>query len=252
MVERTERGISERGKQGSGGTRMLLADRVYHVMHSRIANGSYAADQRLPSENELADELDVSRPVLRAALERLRTEGLIYSRQGAGSFVRSRDERPSLGYSPVETIADIQRCYEFRLTIEPDAAYYAARRRNQAMLDELSQVLALLSDATSQHSHREDADYAFHMAITAASNNHYYEASMKALREHIHVGMRLHGRSLMNDRSSGLEHVFQEHVGIFEAIRDQDADAAKARMRQHIESSRNRLFEDRLFDLSLK
>ena len=252
MVERTERGISERGKQGSGGTRMLLADRVYHVMHSRIANGSYAADQRLPSENELADELDVSRPVLRAALERLRTEGLIYSRQGAGSFVRSRDERPSLGYSPVETIADIQRCYEFRLTIEPDAAYYAARRRNQAMLDELSQVLALLSDATSQHSHREDADYAFHMAITAASNNHYYEASMKALREHIHVGMRLHGRSLMNDRSSGLEHVFQEHVDIFEAIRDQDADAAKARMRQHIESSRNRLFEDRLFDLSLK
>ena len=252
MVERTERGISERGKQGSGGTRMLLADRVYHVMHSRIANGSYAADQRLPSENELADELDVSRPVLRAALERLRTEGLIYSRQGAGSFVRSRDERPSLGYSPVETIADIQRCYEFRLTIEPDAAYYAARRRNQAMLDELSQVLALLSDATSQHSHREDADYAFHMAITAASNNHYYEASMKALREHIHVGMRLHGRSLMNDRSSGLEHVFQEHVDIFEAIRNQDADAAKARMRQHIESSRNRLFEDRLFDLSLK
>ena len=252
MVERTERGISERGKQGSGGTRMLLADRVYHVMHSRIANGSYAADQRLPSENELADELDVSRPVLRAALERLRTEGLIYSRQGAGSFVRSRDEPPSLGYSPVETIADIQRCYEFRLTIEPDAAYYAARRRNQAKLDELSQVLALLGDATSQHSHREDADYAFHMAITAASNNHYYEASMKALREHIHVGMRLHGRSLMNDRSSGLEHVFQEHVDIFEAIRDQDADAAKARMRQHIESSRNRLFEDRLFDLSLK
>lgn len=240
------------GKQGTGGARMLLADRVYHVMHSRIANGSYAADQRLPSENELAIELNVSRPVLRAALERLRSEGLIYSRQGAGSFVRPSDAQHGLGYSPVETIADIQRCYEFRLTIEPDAAYYAAQRRNQEMLDELSQVLALLSDATSQHSHREDADYAFHMAITAAANNHYYEASMKALREHIHVGMRLHGRSLMNDRSTGLEHVFNEHVGIYEAIRDRDAEAAKSRMRQHIESSRNRLFEDRLFDLSLK
>ena len=231
---------------------MLLADRVYHVMHSRIANGAYAADQRLPSENELAIELAVSRPVLRAALERLRTEGLIYSRQGAGSFVRPREERQGLGYSPVETIADIQRCYEFRLTIEPDAAFYAAQRRNQGILDELSQVLELLSDATSQHSHREDADYAFHMAITAASNNHYYEASMKALREHIHVGMRLHGRSLMNERSAGLEHVFGEHMGIYEAIRDRDAEAARSRMRAHIESSRNRLFEDRLFDLSLK
>jgi GntR family transcriptional repressor for pyruvate dehydrogenase complex len=252
VVERAERRISERSKQGSGGARMLLADRVYHVMHSRITNGSYAADQRLPSENDLALEFDVSRPVLRAALERLRSEGLIYSRQGAGSFVRSREETQALGYSPVETIADIQRCYEFRLTIEPDAAYYAARRRNQNMLEELERAVSLLSDATSQHSHREDADYAFHMAITAASNNHYYEASMKALREHIHVGMRLHGRSLMNDRSAGLEHVFKEHVSIFEAIRESDADAAKAHMQQHIESSRNRLFEDRLFDLSLK
>lgn len=231
---------------------MLLADRVYHIMHSRIANGAYAADQRLPSENELALELDVSRPVLRAALERLRSEGLIYSRQGAGSFVRPRDDQHGLGYSPVETIADIQRCYEFRLTIEPDAAYYAARRRNQAMLDELQQVLSLLSDATSQHSHREDADYAFHMTIAAAANNHYYATSMKALREHIHVGMRLHGRSLMNERSSGLEHVLEEHIGIFDAIRAQDGEAARARMRAHIESSRGRLFEDRLFDLSLK
>lgn len=252
-MQRIERRNSERAKQGTGGPRMLLADRVYHVMHSRIANGTYVGDERLPSENELATELAVSRPVLRAALERLRAEGLIYSRQGAGSFVHPRDERQQgLGYSPVETIADIQRCYEFRLTIEPDAAYYAAQRRNQETLDELNQVLTLLSDATSQHSHREDADYAFHMAITAASNNHYYEASMKALREHIHVGMRLHGHSLMNDRSTGLEHVFQEHVGIFQAIRDHDAEAAKTRMRQHIESSRNRLFEDRLFDLSLK
>lgn len=244
--------MSEQGKQMIGGTRMLLGDRVYHIMHSRIANGAYAADQRLPSENDLALELDVSRPVLRAALERLRSEGLIYSRQGAGSFVRSREGQVGLGYSPVETIADIQRCYEFRLTIEPDAAYYAALRRNQAMLDEMEQVLTLLTDATSQHSHREDADYAFHMAITTASNNHYYAASMKALREHIHVGMRLHGRSLMNDRDTGLEHVLKEHVGIFDAIRSQDADAAKTRMRQHIESSRGRLFEDRLFDLSMK
>src|SRR5690606_35152563 len=91
---RWELGMAERDKQGSGGTRMLLADRVYHIMHSRIANGAYAADHRLPSENELATELDVSRPVLRAALERLRGEGLIVSRQGAGSFVRPRDDRP--------------------------------------------------------------------------------------------------------------------------------------------------------------
>jgi GntR family transcriptional repressor for pyruvate dehydrogenase complex len=59
----------------------------------------------------------VSRPILRTALARLKTEGMIVSRQGAGSFVRDR-ATTTLGFSPVETIADIQRCYEFRLTIE--------------------------------------------------------------------------------------------------------------------------------------
>lgn len=176
---------------------------------------------------------------------------MIYSRQGAGSFVKAKVDK-TLGYSPVETIADIQRCYEFRLTIEPDAAFYAAQRRNDAVLGELAQVLDLLNDATSQHSHREDADYAFYMAIAHATNNHYYLASMKALREHIHVGMRLHGKSLMSDTVSGLDHVFKEHLGIYEAIRDRDAEQARTRMHDHIETSLNRLFEGRVFDLSMK
>ena len=91
--------------------RTLFADRVYQLLLTRISNGEYAPDHKLPSEKELSDQFDVSRPIVREALERLRKEGLIYSRQGAGSFVRLRTEPRSLGFPPVETIADIQRCY---------------------------------------------------------------------------------------------------------------------------------------------
>ena len=66
---------------------MLLADVVYDSIRRAIANGDYAEDERLPGENALADQFDVSRPVIRAALKRLREEGLVTSRQGSGSYV---------------------------------------------------------------------------------------------------------------------------------------------------------------------
>lgn len=230
--------------------RTLFADRVYQLLLTRISNGEYPPDHKLPSEKELSEQFDVSRPIVREALERLRKADVIYSRQGAGSFVRLRTEPRSLGFPPVETIADIQRCYEFRLTIEPEAAYYAAKRRNEAAIANIAQVVELLSSATDQQRHREDADFAFHLAVADASNNHYYSSAMQALRSHIAVGMKLHGMALMGP-GRGLEKVLDEHRQIYESIRDGNAETARQHMRLHLEGSRNRLFEDRVLDLSL-
>ena len=158
----------------------------------------------------------------------------------------------ALGYTPVETIADIQRCYEFRLTIEVDAAGLAAQRRNQGILDEMEQALDLLSDATGSRLHREDADFTFHLAIARASNNQYYAATLKALRDHIYVGMKMHGDALMSDGASALENVLEEHRGIYQAIADRDPDRARAVMRQHVSHSRERLFGAGVMDLSMQ
>ncbi|WP_152046775.1 FadR/GntR family transcriptional regulator [Aureimonas psammosilenae] len=230
-----------------------LSDRIYETLKERIATGVYGADERLPGEYDLAASFDVSRPIVREALERLRSDGLIYSRRGAGSFARPR--RPpapvqNLGFAPVETIADIQRCYEFRLTIEPEAAAYAARRRNDEALARIEAALAMLDDATRQQRHREDADFAFHIAVAKASNNHYHLSALQALKEHIAVGMKLHGLTLIGP-TPGLQRVFAEHTGIFEAIRAGDAESAASRMRAHLRGSLERLFEGRLLDLAL-
>lgn len=228
-----------------------LVDKVYGQLVQRIASGEYAPDQKLPGEHDLASLLNVSRPVLRDALGRLREDGLIYSRQGSGSFVHARAGHRPLGFARVETIADIQRCFEFRITMESDAAHFAAMRRNEAGLDKMTAALALLREATRKLRHREDADFAFHLAVSEAANNHYYSTSLNALKEHVAVGMKLHGLSLVG-APSGLEQVYDEHSAIYEAIRDRNADAARAAMRQHLESSRDRLFEGRLLDLSCK
>jgi len=241
LDERAAGGEGPRAKPG-------LADRVYHLLYSRISNGDYPATQKLPSEKTLADEFGVSRPVLRAALERLREQGLIHSRQGAGSFVREIRTAP-LGFARVETIADIQRCYEFRIAIETAATRAAAARRNGETLEEIRTALSLMNAATDTLTHREDADFAFHLAIAKAANNQYFEASMRALREHIYVGMKLHGQSLMTNGAKDLKEVLGEHAAILAAIRDGDADAAERLMRSHLSHSRDRLFGGALIDL---
>ena len=238
-------------QERSKGARLSLADRVYAALHARVVNGDYAPQQKLPAEKDLSVEFGVSRPVLRTALERLRSEGLITSRQGAGNFVRGTATPPPLGFQRVETIADIQRCYEVRLAVEVDAAGLAALRRNEAALAEMEGALRLLAAATGSRIHREDADFAFHQAITRASNNQYFVATLQALREHIHVGMKLHGESLMSDGAKALEAVLAEHAAIHAAIRDGDAEAARGRMRQHILHSQSRLFGGGLLDLRM-
>ena len=229
-----------------------LVDRVFEQLQQRIHSGSYAPDQRLPSEHELAAMLGVSRPIVRDALGMLREQGVVYSRQGAGTFVKAQKASAvaPLAYSPVETIADIQRCYEFRMTIEPDGAWYAAKRRDENAVQKIAATLAQLHDATRHQLHRSDADFLFHRAVTEASNNHYYLASMDALKQHIAVGMHLHGLSLMGPRGR-LEGVFDEHNAIYRAILAGDADLARDTMRRHLEGSRDRLFEGKVLDLSL-
>jgi GntR family transcriptional repressor for pyruvate dehydrogenase complex len=243
-VERDDRDAAREPPRAKPG----LADRVYHLLYSRISNGDYPANQKLPSEKTLADEFGVSRPILREALERLREQGIVHSRQGAGSFVREIRTAP-LGFARVETIADIQRCYEFRICIETMSARLAAARRDEETLGEIATALSLMQGATESQTHREDADFAFHLAIAKAANNQYFEASIRALRDHIYVGMKLHGQSLMTDGAKALKHVFGEHSAIFAAIRDGEGERAAELMRGHLVHSRDRLFGGTLIDL---
>jgi GntR family transcriptional repressor for pyruvate dehydrogenase complex len=200
-------------------------------MHRAIKSGAYKPDERLPTEHELAMEFEVSRPVVREALRRLREQGFIYSRRGSGSYVRAFGLREPLGFGQLENVADLLNCYEFRLTLEPAAAAAAALRHDGERLD-----------ATNRQSHREDADYQFHLAIARAARNSYFSTAMEALKDHIAMGMKFHGMSVKRE-ASGLTRVFAEHEAIAKAIADGDAEAARQLMLQHLTGSRDRLFE---------
>jgi GntR family transcriptional repressor for pyruvate dehydrogenase complex len=225
----------------SGTTRKSLADIVFERMLRAIKSGAYQPDERLPTEHDLAAEFEVSRPIIREALRRLREQGLIYSRRGAGSFVRVLGMKEPLGFGQLENIADLLNCYEFRLTLEPAAAAAAAARHDATSLAAIRQALELMRDATNRQSHREDADFQFHLAIARAARNSYFSTAMEALKDHIAVGMKFHGASIKRE-TSGLSRVFAEHEAIADAIAAGDGANAKLLMHSHLTGSRERLF----------
>jgi GntR family transcriptional repressor for pyruvate dehydrogenase complex len=224
--------------------RRSLSDTVFERIQRSIKSGAYAVDERLPTEHALATEFQVSRPVVRDALQRLREQGFIYSRRGAGSFVLEQGVREPLGFGQMENLSDLQHCYDFRLTIEPEAAAMAARRHSAEALERMKQALSLLRDATNRQAHRADADFMFHLSIAQASVNPYFVTAMQALEEHIAVGMRLHGLSLRST-ADGLKRVLAEHTAILDAIRSSDPDLARDLMHSHLKESRDRLFSPR-------
>ncbi|TDK32195.1 FadR family transcriptional regulator [Rhizobium deserti] len=226
----------------TGTARRGLADIVFERMLRAIKSGAYKPDERLPTEHDLAAEFEVSRPVIREALKRLRDQSLIYSRRGAGSFVRSVGLRNPLGFGQLENVADLLNCYEFRLTLEPAAAAAAAARHDADRLMAIRQALELLRDATNRQSHREDADFQFHLAIARAAQNNYFSTAMEALKEHIAVGMKFHGASIKRE-VSGLTRVFGEHEAIASAIASRNEDEARKLMLEHLNGSRERLFQ---------
>jgi DNA-binding FadR family transcriptional regulator len=220
-----------------------LSDFVYERIFEMIISGECPQHSRLPAESELARRFSVSRPVVRAALARLRDDGIVVSRQGSGSFVRRRPDAAMLRFVPVASVTDIQRCYEFRIVLEGAAAALAAERRNEADLAELDAALAELDACIRDGRLGVEADARFHAAVAAASHNPFHLSVQRSLEPSIAVGMNLARNLSLLRPAVRLRVVQDEHVLIARAIADGHPEQARAAMETHVGNARRRVFE---------
>ena len=171
------------------------ADQLYRLLADMIEQGRLAEDGRLPPEGELAEKFGVSRYVIREALTRLRLAGVIVSRKGSGSFVRKRtgeDVRaPETSLAYVDSIAQVRRCFEFRIGVEGETAYFAAQNRNAEALLEMRAALNRLEEAVASGNVGMDADYEFHLAVARATGNSFFATVIELMRVPIEFGIKL-------------------------------------------------------------
>ncbi|NBY28399.1 MAG: FadR family transcriptional regulator [Betaproteobacteria bacterium] len=218
-----------------------LADRVYRELLALIIQGDLQEGDRLSTEQAIADQFKTSRPTVREALSRLRADGIIASRQGAGTFVTRRPDPDLPRFMPLESLSDVRRCLEFRIVIEGGAAALAAEMADEADLAQIQAELALLQTAVSQNSLGVQEDFGFHLAIARASKNQFFSLSLPVSSPMV-FGMDLLRRFSLSKSHERLIGVQAEHVAVVEAILQRDSTAAEAAMRRHLENTRRRMF----------
>jgi len=171
------------------------------------------------SEQQLADRFHLSKAAVRAALARLRAEGLLVAEPRRGHVV-----------APL-TLRDLGEVYALRLLLEPAAAAAAAARIDRA---DVTRLREQLDDADSIDGFLE-ANRAVHVTVAAASGNRRLEAIVDRLLDD---SERAIGVALRTDR---VPHVRDEHAALLAALAERDAGAAERLMRTTIERFRDEL-----------
>lgn len=222
-----------------------MRTRPQHVvagLKDKILSGELAPGAKLPSEAELIEEYAVSRTVVREAVSRLQAEGLVETFQGRGSFVLAVPEPSSftLETSAIRSHHDVLAMVDFRIGVETEAAALAAARVTPAAGAAITAAHA--SFTAAGHEGAVEADFAFHRAIAAATDNRFYVDLLDSLGPMMIMlpRTRLGEEYTMTD-ATHVQRVQREHDNIAAAVLAGDVETARAAMRLHLGNTRRRL-----------
>lgn len=219
-----------------------LAQGVVDGLKERVLAGDLVPGAKLPSESALVEAYGVSRTVVREAVSRLQAEGLAETFQGRGSFVLAVPEPStfSLESSAIRTHHDVLAMVDFRLGVESEAAALAADRATPERVDDIENALA--DFGASGHEGAVEADFAFHRAVAAATDNRFYVDLLDSLGPMMIMLPRTQlGEEHSMTDAQHVDRVLREHEQVSAAIRASDAATARAAMRVHLGNTRRRL-----------
>lgn len=198
---------------------------------SAIQLGIFRTGDRLPSERELAERLNVSRATLREAMSALRTAGFVSTSRGRGGGTVVGSGAPDWTPAPVSAAdrrAEIEDITVFRSVIEPGAAHCAAQADLSA--DQRTLLTDCLEDlrvAGSPTEYRQ-ADARLHLAIATVCGSDALSSACGTVQVKIHQLLAEIPFLRKNIESSE-----EQHRLIVQAVLDGDADLARSVMHDH-------------------
>jgi GntR family transcriptional regulator, transcriptional repressor for pyruvate dehydrogenase complex len=211
--------------------RSPLVDLAVSQLREQVMSGQWPVGGRLPAETELAQRLEVGRSTVREAVRALVHAGLLETRQGSGTYVRS--VTPGGDWEPRLRRAAVLEVYEVRQALEVQAARLAAERRTDADIASIRECLAGRERARAQakDSAFVEADLAFHRCVVAAAHNallaEMFDSFAAALREAL--------AAIVSDRGLGDVGADPAHARLAEAIEAGDPAAAERAARDQLD-----------------
>jgi GntR family transcriptional repressor for pyruvate dehydrogenase complex len=216
-----------------------IYEEVAEALLSMIKEGELQPGDRLDSVQQLAENFQVGRSAIREALSALRAMGLVEMKQGEGTYVRQFD--PDFISLPVTAAVlmrkeDISHLLEVRKVLEVGTAGAAAVKRTIDDLQKMNEALEQMKAASGNEELGERADFDFHMAIAAASQNPLLVNLMNNVSEMMLETMKETRRLWLYSEQTTSERLRLEHMQIYEAIAEQDVLRAQELMLKHLTS----------------
>ena len=198
-----------------------------------LQSGQFAPGSRLPSERTLVEIYGLSRRSLRRAFEVLIAVGLVWRKQGSGSFAGSPppDAFPEIGALVAGT--NLMEVMEARLRFEPQLAQLAALRAKPDEIRSMYDLIGRISDSTDADS-RELWDGALHRKIAQAAGNRLILALfdvMNRVRQDP-VWQKIREEARIQAQTKPI--TYEEHLAIIDAIAARDPAMAAEAMRRHL------------------
>jgi DNA-binding FadR family transcriptional regulator len=241
---------------------------IANQIGERIDQGDFPAGCRLPSERDLAEQLQVSRASVREALIALEIEGRVEVRIGSGVYVRDSagdkesptrsepgllkavrvgrsgvDEGVDIGASgdhPVHTDIGAFELLHVHLLVEPEAAALAAKHGTAEQHEAIRLAAVAMENSSTPRWHNR----LFHIAVGAATSNAAMALTVKQLWDMHDDSVMFHKLEQHVVGRRAWELAEHEHDDVVTAILSRDADAAKVAMRRHFTETRKRLRKD--------
>ncbi len=216
------------------GTPELLSTRVADHLSREIRSGRIAPESRLPTEHALAEDLGVSRNVVREALAQLRADGLVRIRQGAGTFALAPEDSKVIRLDLVALgeASELGQLFELRAILETEAAGLAASRIGPNGMAVLEQALERMQGGERTRDDSVAADLEFHREISRATGNSF------VLTFTAYIAGRIRDTIYLARRTQPIDIVvaetIAEHEEIYAALKAADEHRAREAMRRHI------------------
>jgi GntR family transcriptional repressor for pyruvate dehydrogenase complex len=228
--------------------RTRLIDNIISEIKGKIIQGELKDGDMLSSQDELAKTMGVSRASLREALNRLELMGLIESKQGRGTFVRTIAHtdfmNPLTSFLPMDRESALD-LLEARGYIEGAVAALAANNASEDDLEKLEQVLKRMEQASSSEDLKSfiAMDVQFHMWVAECSKNRVMAKIGEIIRDLLRQLIEKFFDTVASNVSDAMARTIIFHRNVYEAIRRRDPKSARKHMEVHIMDVKKRILK---------
>ncbi|MDO4642993.1 MAG: FCD domain-containing protein [Cardiobacteriaceae bacterium] len=210
-------------------------------LRQMMKNGQFTVGEKMPAERQLAEQLDVSRALLREALIMLEIQGLVEVRQGSGVYVLRLpdDSVPKTDESDIGPFELMQA----RQILESSIAEVAALTVTKADIEDLQRILQIQEQEVLNGNTDYSSDEQFHLRVAQATQNSVLAKSVHQLwlyRKRSSMWEQLHRHITHTDYWKGW---LEDHRKILNALKRRDPAAARQSMWQHLEKVRETLLK---------